>query len=313
MIVYLGSLCACSAEPVPAPTPKGPLSSSQARGIEQMIQERLASVRGNDDRKDYFELQGPDRDRVGERFLSVLANVKAPQYTDGGIKTHLSPLTDYLCAGQSFARQGRMASCSAVLIEGNRVLTSSHCIGDLEQRRFVGGFFLADRNRNHEVIVLPDRNICTPKGEAKVLGNIAIIEVSCHENAPMQPAPVATTAPKRGDSVYAIGFPQGLPAKYTDVERITEIAGGEYTVPLDLAGGNSGSPVFNSNHEIVGIVERDKSASIVVDHSHRDNHTDFSRCECHKWNVVEGNSSETAHITAIPELLMIIENDKKAI
>lgn len=59
------------------------------------------------------------------------------------------------------------------------------------------------------------------------------------------------------DSVYTIGYPMGLPLKYTGNAKALNVSFGNYVVSdLDVIGGNSGGPLFNSANEVAGIVVR---------------------------------------------------------
>jgi hypothetical protein len=61
-----------------------------------------------------------------------------------------------------------------------------------------------------------------------------------------------------GQAVHVIGHPVGLPAKYAPNATVRDNAPAAFFVAnLDTYGGNSGSPVFNSDtHEVEGILVR---------------------------------------------------------
>ena len=57
--------------------------------------------------------------------------------------------------------------------------------------------------------------------------------------------------------IYVIGYPCGLPLKYTHGYVDQKIEKAYFMAPLDIFSGNSGSPVFSAEtHELVGIVAK---------------------------------------------------------
>jgi hypothetical protein len=70
------------------------------------------------------------------------------------------------------------------------------------------------------------------------------------------PFKLAPKAVASGDAVAMIGYPFGTAARYTDSARVThnDVRRDSFLTTLDAFEGNSGSPVFNSAHEVVGIL-----------------------------------------------------------
>lgn len=67
-------------------------------------------------------------------------------------------------------------------------------------------------------------------------------------------APRAAAA-RRGDAVYTLGYPRGLPLKLADGATVRELDGGTFRADLDTYVGNSGSPVFCARtHALLGVV-----------------------------------------------------------
>lgn len=61
----------------------------------------------------------------------------------------------------------------------------------------------------------------------------------------------------RGQPIYVIGHPVGLPMKYAPGASVEHVNGTYFNAQLDIYSGNSGSPVFNSDtHEVIGMVVR---------------------------------------------------------
>jgi hypothetical protein len=77
-------------------------------------------------------------------------------------------------------------------------------------------------------------------------------KVPNHRPLVMQSTPV-----QRGDELYIIGHPAGLPTKISGGAKVRTLKDTYFTANLDSYGGNSGSAVFNARtNEIVGILVR---------------------------------------------------------
>lgn len=79
--------------------------------------------------------------------------------------------------------------------------------------------------------------------------------------APVSGVWPVTLSPRRhrseGESVYVIGHPLGLPKKYADNGTIVNnTATTHFKTNLDTFAGNSGSPVFDSTNNVIGILVR---------------------------------------------------------
>ncbi|MCB9072877.1 MAG: trypsin-like peptidase domain-containing protein [Bdellovibrionaceae bacterium] len=71
------------------------------------------------------------------------------------------------------------------------------------------------------------------------------------------PVQLATEAPSVSDPVFTLGYPMALPLKYSGNAKVLANNYANYFVTdLDIIGGNSGSPVFNSKNEVIGIAVR---------------------------------------------------------
>lgn len=127
----------------------------------------------------------------------------------------------------------------------------------------------------------------------------------------VNPAPVAL-----GEAVAMIGYPFGTPVKYTDSARVTidNPQRNSFLTSLDALEGNSGSPVFNAAHEVVGIlVGGTPSANTYVSGTcERVNRCseDGSRCnkpdtadEIKQLEGYQGVGSEVQRIAPIDDLL----------
>jgi V8-like Glu-specific endopeptidase len=167
---------------------------------------------------------------------------------------------DYnLCLGERFYDQRDAAFCSGVLIGPNLVLTAGHCFekdSDCETTRFVFNFEYSKDSTKNYVINKDDvfsckkiRAISRPTDEERGTKSepldFAIVELDRNAHAPVAAINLQKELTK-GDPLVAIGYPAGIPKKFSLGNVFKDVSDSNYFVSsLDVYGGNSGSPVFN--------------------------------------------------------------------
>lgn len=265
----------------------------------------LKSVRGRDDRLDLYQLDSPQCQVTAKQAIRAAARASMAIFEENDleegsspdtytIKPRFLPLSRYKepggnewCKDEVFVTQARGAVCSGVLIAGAagpRILSARHCLG--ADRAFVFGFAMTDAE-SPASFTFSAKDVCRarPGAQVEVFGELAVLDIACEGAATVTPARLAERPlvcsppclPEESPEVYAIGYPQYLPAKFSGWGRVLSTpAGAQYfSADLDLAGGNSGSPVFNAQHEVVGIVNDDGN-----DAGHEDR-----RAGCRRWKV----------------------------
>ncbi len=222
-------------------------------------------IYGTDDRVDVFLLPpGANLDDVD----SVVALFQAGDVTDNGngtstLRTRNFGVARNLCSGERFRDQPTGAFCSGFLVAPDIIATAGHCVdtGNVTNVRFVFGFRMRNATTAETVI-----------NNGEIYSGVAVIGRQLDGNgADWSLVRIERSVPNHriarirrtgqiGDTqaVHVIGHPSGLPTKFAGGAAVRNNQAGSFFVAnLDTYGGNSGSPVFNSDtHEVEGVLVR---------------------------------------------------------
>ncbi len=240
----------------------------QAFDTQALIDELRAKqkvIYGTDDRLDVFQVTDP---AILNDVDSVVALFNASGIVDNGNGTSTLQTQNYgksqnLCANEPFREQPTGAFCSGFLVAPDIIATAGHCINqaNVTTIRFVFGFRMVDAStaqtliNNGEIyrgLRIIERQLT--RGET----DWALVQID-------RPVPNhkivrirRTDKVAENQKVHVIGHPVGLPTKVAGNANVRNNTPKSYfTANLDTYGGNSGSPVFNSDtHEVEGILVR---------------------------------------------------------
>lgn len=239
------------------------------------------SIYGEDDRKDFFAMSSGMKD-LAESVVSMWRSDSV--IAEGsGFRLKTTPFSekyfgagDELCPDEPFADQPIGAFCSGTLVGEDLILTAGHCITSEDRckdTRFVFGFAVTSRS-GEATTAVPAENVYSCGSIVK-----RAVETGPHPSHPFaqvhgadyalikldrrvtgrEPLPVNRGADlKRGDGIFVIGHPVGLPVKLAGGSSVRDFdRDGFFVADLDTFGGNSGSAVFNaSTRKIEGILVR---------------------------------------------------------
>jgi hypothetical protein len=151
--------------------------------------------------------------------------------------------------------------CTVFLVAPDIVVTAGHCLNsnDFLEKYVIFGFRMIDQ-KNCTTIVNRKNVYKVKKIIAHQLRNdgmdYAIIKLD-RKVEHIIPLRVSDKEVKKGDWLYVLGHPCGLPLKYAPCARVMSTSNKIYfNASLDTYGGNSGSPVFNDSGDVVGILVR---------------------------------------------------------
>lgn len=266
-------------------------------------------IYGADDRLDYYQASAAMR-RLADSVVSLW---KAPdvQPAEGGafrLATANYGEIMGLCQAEPFREQPIGAFCSGSLVGNNLVMTAGHCIkseDDCANTKFVFGFGLkaagaqpgsAPASDVYSCKKIVKRYLDTSYG---ALGpDYALIELDRPAEG-RKPLPVNRgNGPKKGDAIFVIGHPSGLPIKVAGGATVRDPSpAGYFVANLDTYGGNSGSAVFNARTGLIeGILVRGENDFVYKD-------------GCQVSNVVPSDGGRGEDVTKVSELTQSIPKE----
>lgn len=245
--------------------PNEQLREFDSKTLVETLKNNQKVIYGTDDRADIFQIDDP---AILNDADSVVALFSVNDVVDNGdetstLQTQNFGISNNLCNGEQFREQPTGAFCSGFLVAPDIIATAGHCVNqsNVTTIRFIFGFRMLNASTaqtiisNEEIyrgvnligrqltnnsadwaLIRIDRPVCNHKiAQIRRIGSIADTQ-----------------------EIHVIGHPAGLPTKVAGNAAVRNNTSNAFFVAnLDTYGGNSGSPVFNSNtHEVEGVLVR---------------------------------------------------------
>ena len=241
--------------------------------ISRVLRSKQKVIYGVDDRQEAFEIENK---RIREISHSVAGLVPAGRIRDNGdgtseILTIRFADSHRLCSSERFGNQPTAPNCSGFLVAPDIIATAGHCVDNtsLPQVRFVFGFRMKTAAQAQSQIKNRDIYAGTGIIARELISNgadYALVRL----DRPVQGRPILRLHRdgKIADNaeLYVMGHPSGLPLKYAPGAAVRDNDPQDFFVAnLDTYGGNSGSPVFNQQDNVVaGILVRGETDFVNV-------------------------------------------------
>lgn len=206
-----------------------------------------------------------------EGQIHNLAKATAVLFEDRKVETNTktniwslrtTPLKEYypLCEDENFLEQPSLGFCTGVLIAPDKVLTAGHCFNnhnECENTKLTFGWSLtkAQQKDMPSSEVYNCQAIIAQKNSPSKGIDYAIIQLD-RSVLNVKPVVIAKeNTHKKGDPLLSLSYPLGLPLK-KDLGHVLEDNSDKnlFKVAVDTFSGSSGSPLFNSQGELVGIL-----------------------------------------------------------
>lgn len=217
-----------------------------------------------DNRKDYNEISEAQSFDGKRSVLAIIYNENIKTLKNGEVHIDGKTIGEerQLCSNETFRDQLAVADCTAFLIAPNIAVTAGHCMNtveDCKKKKFVQNYAVTASNEMKEAFIVYSENVATctqiiarEKNQATGL-DYAILKLDKSLEADHYFKMRTEGALLDGANLTVIGYPSGLPLKYTQNSIVRDNTNDVFfQMNADTFGGNSGSPVVD---EATGLVE----------------------------------------------------------
>jgi len=241
------------------------LYSSEIIGHEDddRAEDNIRVIYGDDNRVDVFESTNNRYIELSRSVAAKILNMSLPS-EDGVVNILGSNLVDRfnVCSDERFVQQRIAASCTGFLVAPNILITAGHCMRhDFDCQQFSWVFDFKVQHSDQENVQVNESQVY---GCSEILKHdfdpineyfendyaVVLLDRSVDDREPLQ----VRLHGKIDDhqKLVIIGHPSGLPLKIAAQAQVRNNNHYLYFMAtLDAFGGNSGSPVFNADTEVV--------------------------------------------------------------
>ncbi|HAF95698.1 MAG: hypothetical protein A2X34_06660 [Elusimicrobia bacterium GWC2_51_8] len=238
--------------------------------------EKGKSIYGEDDRVDFFSASA-GMQKLSDSVVSfwdakkIVFDPASNTYT---LKTDNFGDKLGLCPGEKFREQTIGAFCSGALVGEDLIMTAGHCVTEetkCADTKLVFGYAVKEEGGQAPAKIAREEVYSCKKIIKRFQGaessaaassglgpDYALIQLDRKVTGHKALAVNRNSTLKKGNAVFVIGHPVGLPLKIATGAKVRDTApDGYFVTDLDTFGGNSGSPVFSAKTRLVeGILVR---------------------------------------------------------
>ena len=167
-----------------------------------------------------------------------------------------------VCDSDRYAHQQAVATCTGFLVSPTHLVTAGHCVktmDDCQDNFWVFDYKLKTEKASNvgaiaNSAIYQCKKIVATKLTVFTKQDWAVIELDrpVKDRAPLK---LSKNSPSKNDAVFVIGTPSGTPLKVATGKTRSKHFN-YFKTNLDTFGGNSGSPVFDAQNEVAGILVR---------------------------------------------------------
>lgn len=221
-----------------------------------------------------FEVASTPYHYLNQSIAGMVKRYRLKETEDNFKATYYRDLTSYrgikTCDDMQFRDQPTFASCTGFLIEEDILVTAGHCMTGYgtkvantntfpcKQNSWVFGYEKTSEVADDLIFGKDDVYNCETVIEARYdhIADYALIKLS-KKTVNKTPVTISTDSsnyePYNG--IFVAGHPTGLPLKIAAGAEIAKnLNDNQFVSNLDSFAGNSGSPIFNSTGDVIGVL-----------------------------------------------------------
>ncbi len=156
-----------------------------------------------------------------------------------------------LCSEVAFAQEPSIGDCTGTHIGSGIVMTAQHCVQNKYDCEKLSWAFDYTDEFIHQPLSLPHLYQCESILAQDAELDVTLLKLKDGKHMPKQKIDLSLGS---SDWVFAIGSPMGLPLKHSGLGAALPESSTHLVAAIDVFQGNSGSPVFNIEEKMIGML-----------------------------------------------------------